>query len=76
MWVVGGGKAEGMKGNTEEIQVFDVNTWVRKYLEKGNMRSRGRLVFFPLGGVCVRACACTCKGLLITSFGHARLEIL
>ena len=43
-----------MKGNTEKIRVFDVNTWVEKYL--GNMRSRGRLVFFPLGCVCVCMC--------------------
>ena len=40
-----------MKGNNEEIQVFDVNTWLEKYL--GNMRSRGTLVFFPLRCVCV-----------------------
>lgn len=60
-----------MKGNTEKIRVFDVNTWVEKYL--GNMRSRGRLVFFPLGCVCVHV---HLRGLLITSFGHAETEIL
>lgn len=29
-----------MKGNPEEIQVFDVNTWVEKYLERQYEKQR------------------------------------
>ena len=53
-----------MKGNPEEIQVFDVNTWVEKYLERQYEKHREACVFSLGGCVCVCACARTRKGVV------------